>query len=151
MNDSDYEKEERSSFARDWIGVLVFLGILAFLILKGCGPEARAQHLPKEVGGVDFTKPCSFQFHKRDVSYLPDGSLLIKKATVFNTTKEPDGHLALGAIIGELPPVPKGVPVADTSKNFIPVFDSNNCKPAPYGRAECKRVIFRPTAISAKR
>jgi len=100
-----------------------------------------------QVGDVDLTKPCSFGFRRKDVSYLPNGSIKIKKAIVWNTPTITEETYIPGRVVGDMPPTPKGLPTADLSKPVRATMNPLNCKPMRDGRAECKDVVFNPEAI----
>ncbi len=115
---------------------------MLFLILLA------ASHLPTKVGNVDFTKPCSYLFDKKDMTYLPNGSFKVKKVKVWNP-QPTESKPFVNGIIGEMPPAPKNAPEADMSYPLRVYLDARFCKPKG-NMAVCKNVTFSPTAIKPK-
>lgn len=114
------------------------------------GADGNAQTFSMQVGDVDFRKPCTFQFHRRDASYTERGSIHVKRAVVWNTEVGADGQAVEQRVIGELPAPKHGHLAPDVTKPFQPYLNPRNCKAMPDGRAECKDVSLVPRAVTAK-
>lgn len=131
------------------IVVLAFLAVSAFTAASAQNFTVPSARFPRQVGSVNFTKPCSFHFKRRDASYRPDGSILIKTAEVRNLVTS-DGQTA-PYITGSLPTAPKGVMAADVDHPFQPVIDTRWCKVREDGVTVCTNVLLMPQAVRAGR